>query len=78
MSAAAPSGTTLRGFAKIRRGHAPQAAEAAFDGDADDGTRGVRVRFRSPVRAPAPGQALVLYDDEGFVLGGGWIRAARR
>jgi tRNA-specific 2-thiouridylase len=36
----------------------------------------VRIDFREPVRAPAPGQAAVLYDGEGWVLGGGWIESA--
>jgi tRNA-specific 2-thiouridylase len=31
------------------------------------------VRFHRPQRAIAPGQAIVLYDDAGGVLGGGWI-----
>jgi tRNA-specific 2-thiouridylase len=57
----------LRGRAKVRRNHAPQDAEAVARG-AD-----VVVTFREPVRAPAPGQALVLYDENGWVLGGGWI-----
>lgn len=33
-----------------------------------------RVRFAEPVRAPAPGQAAVFYDERGRVLGGGWIQ----
>ncbi len=33
----------------------------------------VRVRFREPRRAVAPGQAAVFYQDD-LVLGGGWIR----
>lgn len=61
----------LRGAAKIRRNHVPQHAE--IRADAGSGDAAVRVRFSEPVTAPAPGQALVLYDDSGFVLGGGWI-----
>lgn len=34
------------------------------------------VRFRSPARAPTPGQAVVLYQGED-VVGGGWIQEAR-
>ncbi len=67
----APGGPPLPGLAKVRRGHAPQAASA-------EGLGGGRVRlcFGDPVRAPAPGQAAVLYDGEGWVLGGGWIESA--
>ena len=58
----------LRGRARVRRGHEPRAAAAE---GTEDGR--VRVLFDEPVRAAAPGQALVLYDGEGWVLGGGWI-----
>ena len=61
----------LRGRAKVRRGHAPVPATAT----ALDGAR-VRIAFDSPVRAATPGQAAVLYDAEGWVMGGGWIEAA--
>lgn len=66
-------GTVLRGRAKVRRNHtaAPAAARACGDGR-------VSVEFDDPVRAPAPGQALVLYDDGGRLLGGGWIAGAPR
>ncbi|HEU4395114.1 MAG TPA: tRNA 2-thiouridine(34) synthase MnmA [Planctomycetota bacterium] len=66
-----PGDPPLDGAAKVRRGHAPQAARATGLG----GGR-VRIEFREPVRAPAPGQAAVLYDGEGWVLGGGWIESA--
>jgi tRNA-specific 2-thiouridylase len=66
------AGTVLRGRAKVRRNHEPQPAVLTADG----GAGCVRVDFDEPVRAPAPGQALVLYDDDGFVLGGGWIVAS--
>jgi len=67
----APGGASLRGRAKVRRGHAPQEVAAT-------GLGGGRVRFDfdEAVRAPAPGQAAVLYDEEGWVLGGGWIESA--
>ncbi len=69
VAAPAPSGTQpLRGRARIRRSHAPELATATA---ADDGD--VLVRFDAPVSAPAPGQALVLYDEAGRVLGGGWM-----
>ena len=69
----APGERPLPGRAKVRRGHEPQAAAAEGLG----GGR-VRLRFEEPVRAAAPGQAAVLYDGEGWVLGGGWIEAAER
>ena len=34
--------------------------------------------FDTPQEAVAPGQALVLYDEEARVIGGGWIEATRR
>lgn len=34
------------------------------------------VGFASPQRAVSPGRALVLYDGDGLVLGGGWIASA--
>jgi tRNA-specific 2-thiouridylase len=61
------AGERLRCLAKVRRTHAPQAAELWFEGGV------LRARFESPVSAPAPGQALVAYDEAGYVLGGGWI-----
>ena len=62
-------GESLRGRAKVRRNH--EAQPATLTGDGEPGS--MRVVFDEPVRAPAPGQALVLYDDDGFLLGGGWI-----
>ncbi len=67
----------LAGSARVRRNHTPQAATAERDAGAD-GAAIVVVRFRATVAAPAPGQALVLYDDAGAVLGGGWIVGSRR
>ena len=61
----------LRGAAKVRRGHGPQAAVAEGLGEGR-----VRIAFEEPVRAPAPGQAAVFYDGEGWVTGGGWIESA--
>jgi tRNA-specific 2-thiouridylase len=66
-----PGGEPVGGLAKVRRGHAPQECAASGLG----GGR-VRLDFREPVRAPAPGQAAVLYDGEGWVIGGGWIESA--
>ena len=39
--------------------------------------RRVRVRFESPQRAVAPGQAVAFYDGE-VCLGGAWIEAAEK
>ncbi len=71
VAAERPGEVPVRGRAKVRRNHppAPAAASARPDGR-------IEVRFDEPVRAPAPGQALVLYDDDGWVLGGGWIDEA--
>ena len=66
-----PGGPPLAGRAKVRRGHEPAAAQARGLG----GGR-VRIEFEAPVRAPSPGQSAVLYDGEGWVLGGGWIESA--
>jgi tRNA-specific 2-thiouridylase len=67
------AGESLRGRAKVRRNHTAQPATAR-----GLGAGRVLVAFDEPVRAPAPGQALVLYDDDGWVVGGGWIAAAPR
>lgn len=79
VSVAAPGpGETLRGRAKIRRNHEPAAATVECrvgDEGTPRGGRRVHVRFDEPVRSPAPGQALVVYDGDGRVLGGGWISA---
>jgi len=61
----------FRARAKIRQNHRPVACLAQVD---DDGN--CRVDFDLAQRAVAPGQSVVLYDDEGFVLGGGLIDRA--
>ncbi len=67
IAGARPAGS-IEAQVKIRHGHEP--AEATIK----PGTNGeVRIRFRVPQRAIAPGQAAVFYQDE-VVLGGGWIR----
>ena len=35
----------------------------------------LRILFDEPVRAAAPGQSAVFYDEDGYVLGGGVILA---
>jgi len=66
----APGDPPLAGLAKVRRGHVPRPARASGLGEGR-----VRIDFEEPVRAPAPGQAAVLYDGEGWVMGGGWIES---
>lgn len=53
-------------LARVRHRGALHPCVLKFDGDF------VQVRFRAPVRAASPGQAVVFYQDEA-VLGGGWI-----
>jgi tRNA-uridine 2-sulfurtransferase len=62
-----------RGFAKIRRNHRPVACSFA-PGEAGACT----LRFDESQRALAPGQSVVVYDEEGFVQGGGIIESATR
>jgi len=56
-------------MARCRHRSVPVPAVASFEGDT------LELRFDSPFRAVAPGQAVVLYDasDATRVLGGGWI-----
>lgn len=61
----------FRALAKIRQNHRPVGCLAA---PGPGGT--CRVEFDVAQRAVAPGQSLVLYDAEGFVLGGGIIEEA--
>ena len=65
-------GETVRCTAKIRYGHAGAPAVIAAE---EDG--GVTVRFDRPVRAPAPGQSAVFYDEEERIIGAGVIAGAR-
>ena len=63
--------TPIRVKAQIRNRH--EAADATVS-RTEDGN--VEVRFDTPQRAIAPGQAVVFYDNE-VVVGGGWIRESR-
>ena len=66
-----PPGEPLSAFAKIRYHHPAVPAEITMTGD------GLLLTFDSLVRAPAPGQAAVWYDEDGCVLGGGRIAGVR-
>jgi tRNA-specific 2-thiouridylase len=60
-----------RGFAKVRQNH--RSVACSFEPGADGSCR---VSFDESQRALAPGQSVVVYDAEGFVLGGGIIEKA--
>lgn len=60
----------FRALAKIRQNHKPMPCLVQASGES------ARVDFETPQRAVAPGQSVVLYDDKGFVLGGGIIEKA--
>ena len=62
-------GEQLRAEAKIRYHHPAQAAVCEMSAGGQ-----MRIRFREPVRAAAPGQSAVVYDHAGRVLCGGVIQ----
>ena len=64
-------GERLRGTVKVRYHHAGQAAEIEALGDGR-----VQITFDEAVRAPAPGQSAVFYDEVDCVIGGGIIEKA--
>jgi len=64
-------GQSFEAWAKVRLAHRP--ARARVEGG---GPEGLVLRFENPERAIAPGQSVVLYDEEGLVLGGGTIQRA--
>jgi tRNA-specific 2-thiouridylase len=37
----------------------------------------IKINFAEPVRAPAPGQSAVFYDEQGHIIGGGKIFFAK-
>jgi tRNA-uridine 2-sulfurtransferase len=59
---------SYRGFAKIRQNHRPVACELALEPEGR-----ARIVFDESQRALAPGQSVVVYDEKGYVLGGGII-----
>ncbi|MBR6469099.1 MAG: tRNA 2-thiouridine(34) synthase MnmA, partial [Lachnospiraceae bacterium] len=61
-------GKAVRCRAKIRYRHDPAAATAEMTGEDE-----LKITFDEPVRAAAPGQSAVMYDDEDNVIGGGII-----
>ncbi len=61
-------GQTLRARAKIRYHHEAAAATLQMQEDGN-----VLILFDAPVRAAAPGQSAVFYDDSDCVIGGGII-----
>ncbi len=64
-------GIGIRGFAKLRQNQKPVACTFyILEGGA------AQVDFDESQRALAPGQSVVIYDAEGFVLGGGIIEKA--
>lgn len=56
------------GNAKIRQNHKPVKASIMVSNEGK-----ARIQFEIPQRAVAPGQSVVVYSDEGLVLGGGII-----
>lgn len=65
-------GSSMNAKVKIRYHHA--AVPAVLKAEADDV---LRIDFESPVKAPAPGQSAVFYDDEMRVIGGGIITESK-
>ncbi len=65
-------GESRRALVKIRYNHGGETAIL----EKDDGD-GLTVIFDRPVRAPAPGQSAVFYDEAGYVIGGGKILSSQ-
>ena len=52
----------------------PMMVAASLQRIADDQ---IKINFAEPVRAPAPGQSTVFYDEQGHIIGGGKIFLAK-
>ncbi|HDL90171.1 MAG TPA: tRNA 2-thiouridine(34) synthase MnmA [Thermodesulforhabdus norvegica] len=63
------AGSEFRAFVKIRQQHTPQPAIISVHSFTE-----AKVVFDEPQPAITPGQAAVFYDEDGFVLGGGFIK----
>ena len=61
-------GETKNCMVKVRYHHKPQEAELRYLGK-----KRIEISFREPVRAAAPGQSAVFYDENDYVIGGGII-----
>ena len=58
----------FRALVQVRYTQTARAAEIELLADG-----GFDVRFLGPIDSAAPGQAAVVYDEEGWIIGGGWI-----
>ncbi len=67
-----PIGERISARARIRYRHRGEAALITRTREDE-----VTVEFEAPVRAPAPGQSAVFYDEEGRIIGGGKIAGER-
>ncbi|MBQ1546601.1 MAG: tRNA 2-thiouridine(34) synthase MnmA, partial [Clostridia bacterium] len=67
-----PQGEKVRALVRIRYHHAGEYGDIEKTGDDE-----VTIRFDKPVRAPAPGQSAVFYDEKGRVIGGGRIISSK-
>ncbi len=61
-------GESIEAIGKIRYSHKGERCKISLDSDDT-----VKVEFYEKVRAITPGQAVVIYDNDGFVIGGGTI-----
>lgn len=59
----------IRAFAKIRYKSPPAPCTMVSEGDDE-----IKILFDTPQRFPAPGQSVVLYTEDGLVIGGGIIK----
>ncbi len=50
-----------------------RSSQPPFPATLEEAPGGIIARFDEPQAGISPGQASVFYDDEGAILGGGWI-----